>query len=145
MKFNFLFLCTLAAVATSTEANASQLVRTCQLDNVAAFENRVHVHCRVAQTGAPGSPVSQALGSFLGGSTGAAGPISDAATAARLAAIGYFAVESGSPLATRVLQLGATAVSNGRTVDIFFDDGAGANPPGCLQNDCRRLIGLSLR
>ena len=45
-------------------------------------------------------------------------------------------------MASTVVQVGLFALTSKHTVDIFFDDNAGANPAGCNQNDCRRLIGV---
>ena len=54
----------------------------------------------------------------------------------------YVAVESNSPMAATVVQIGLAALASKHSVDIFFDDNAGANPAGCNGNDCRRLIGV---
>jgi hypothetical protein len=54
----------------------------------------------------------------------------------------YVAVESNSPMAATVVQVGLFALTSKRFVNVFYDTNIGANPVGCNQNDCRRLIGL---
>ena len=57
----------------------------------------------------------------------------------------YLAVESNSPMAATAIQVGLFALTNKRFVNLFWDQNAGANPAGCNQNDCRRLIGMTAR
>ena len=54
----------------------------------------------------------------------------------------YVAVESNSPMAATVVQVGLFAMTSKRFVNVFYDDNVGANPAGCNQNDCRRIIGV---
>jgi hypothetical protein len=54
----------------------------------------------------------------------------------------YVAVESNSPMAATTVQVGLYAMTGKHFVNIFYDENVGANPAGCNQDDCRRLIGL---
>ena len=40
--------------------------------------------------------------------------------------------------------VGLSALLNKRSVNVYFHDNAGVNPPGCNANDCRRLIGVAI-
>ena len=107
-------------VMSSPSARASQVSAPCAIAEVATFADRVHVRCLIWRdgTGTPGS-------------------------APGLPA--YLAVEANSPMAAHVVQLALSALVHSRKLDVFYDNDAGANPHGCQQHDCRRLLGLAIR
>jgi hypothetical protein len=101
--------------------------KACQLDSVAAFQNRVHVQC-INTTGGDGLHSAPDLSA-----NGRAG-----------AGLWYFAVDvqADPGLANRVVELGASAIEQNAHVTVFFRTNPAENPPGCLPADCRRLTGL---
>jgi len=116
-------LITAAAVThTVPVAHAGQNYAECSIVDVATFNNRVHLHCAAPLQASDLQP---------GGSKNkkAGGPE-------------YYAVEVASPMASQVIQIGLAAVNGHRTLGVFYDDNAGANPAGCNTNDCRRIIGV---
>jgi hypothetical protein len=120
--------CAGAALTWSEPAPAAQVVAGCTVVDVATFNNRVHIHC-----------TPQVAACDLVAKAGACeqqGPASTAPT--------YVAVEATSPMASSVVQVGLSALVNKRSVNVYFDDNAGVNPPGCNANDCRRLIGVAI-
>jgi hypothetical protein len=115
-------LCFGVALLTSEPAHAGQVSAYCTVVEVATFNNRVHIHCT--------QPVTACQLKAGGcGQQEASAPT-------------YVAVESNSAMASTTVQIGLSALINKRLVVVFFDDNAGANPVGCNQNDCRRLIGV---
>ena len=112
-------LCVMAGMA-SVPVRASQVSAPCTIAEVATFVDRVHVRCLIWRSGTGGSGSAPGLPAYL-------------------------AIEADSPMAAHVIQLGLSALINSRKVDVFYDNDAGANPPGCLQHDCRRLLGLVIR
>lgn len=118
-------LALLISAATLTHtipvAHAGQAYAECSVVDVATFNNRVHLHCTAplqASDLVPGASKNKARGPE------------------------YYAVEVVSPMAAQVIQIGLAAVASNRTLGVFFDDNAGANPAGCNTNDCRRIIGV---
>jgi hypothetical protein len=103
-------------------AHAGQTYAECSVVDVATFNNRVHLHC---------TPPIQASDLLPGASKNKSsnGPE-------------YYAVEVASPMASQVIQIGLAAFASHRTLGVFYDDNAGANPAGCNTNDCRRIIGV---
>ena len=47
-------------------------------------------------------------------------------------------------MASSVVQVGLAAFTSKRILTVFFDDDTGANPAGCNENDCRRIIGVMI-
>jgi len=105
---------------SSAPARANQVSAPCTIAGVATFTDRIHLQCLIWRSGTGGSGSAPGLPAFL-------------------------AVEVGSPIAAHVVQLGLSALINARKVEVFYDDDAGANPPGCQKQDCRRLLGLAIR
>jgi hypothetical protein len=114
-------LCSVTALVWSGPAQAGQVMAGCSVVDVATFNNRVHIHCT-----APFDPCSLK-----------SGPCTPAATPPT-----YVAVESNAAMASTVIQLGLFALTSKHMLNIWYDDNAGANPAGCNQNDCRRIIGV---
>ena len=119
------FACALSAMTMSSPAHAGQAVAECYVVDVATFDNRVHIHCQ--------TPVT-ACSLSAGGTACAAQGIPPT----------YVAVESTSPMASSVVQVGLAAFTSKRILTVFFDDDTGANPAGCNENDCRRIIGVMI-
>ena len=115
-------LCVGVTLLANEPAHAGQASASCSVVDVATFDNRVHIHCAKPLSGCE-------LQS--GGCTqqGASPPA-------------YVAVESNSAMAPTVIQVGLFALTSKRLVDIFYNDNTSANPAGCNQNDCHRLIGV---
>ncbi len=109
---------------------APELGRDCVIVDVAAFQNRVHVHCV-----APGGGVTWGLHSR----DYQPPPQPDVG-------IVYFAVGAASDpaLADRVLHLATAAAHLNKPVHIFYRTDPTENPPGCLPADCRKLTGFVL-
>ena len=117
--------CTLTILAWSQPANAGQTATTCYPVDVATFSDRVHVHCAPPVTACsltPGACSQQTQN----------GPL-------------YFALETNSPMAASVVQSGLVALVNKRALEISYDDNPDDNPAGCLQQDCRRIVGVVIR
>ena len=93
----------------SIDANYS-----CYLDNVAAFDDRIHVRCDDDY--------------FETGIRYFAFPIGGAN--------GY--------TASRMLAVGQTAFALGKPVWIFFDSNSDSNPSSCYTTNCRLLTGISM-
>lgn len=109
---------------------ATELGRTCFIADVAAFINRIHVHC---------APAGTTFGNGLYVHDYAPPPEPDAG-------IVYFAVGAASDpaLADRVIAVATSATQQNRQVQILYRTNPAENPPGCQANDCRRLVGLTL-
>jgi len=109
---------------------AEELSRACTLMDVAAFTNRVHVHC---------APAGAASGGGLYTRDYSPPPQPDAG-------IVYFAVGAAADpaLADRVIALATSASQQNKQVQIFYRTSPAENPPGCLASDCRRLSGIVL-
>lgn len=120
--------CAGAALTWSEPVRAAQMVAGCTVVDVATFNNRVHIHC-----------TPQVTACDLVASAGGCGQQGPGATAPT-----YVAVEATSPMASSVVQVGLSALLNKRSVNVYFDDNAAANPAGCNANDCRRLIGVAI-
>ena len=110
-----------ALIHTVPAAHAGQTYAACNVIDVATFSNRVHLHCKGDV---------QACDLLPGGCKGQGNGIA------------YYAVEVASPMASQVIQIGLAAFASHRTLGVFYDDNAGANPAGCNTSDCRRLIGV---
>jgi len=116
-------LITAAALAHNVPvAHAGQTYAECSVVDVATFNNRVHLHCTAPLQASDLQP-GKSKGTKAGGPE-------------------YYAVEVASPMASQVIQIGLAAVTANRTLGVFYDDNAGANPAGCNTNDCRRIIGV---
>ena len=115
-------LCAGVTLLGAKPAHAGQAFASCSVVDVATFSNRVHIHCT--------KPVSGCDFQSGGCAQQQAAPPT------------YVAVESTSPMAPTVVQVGLFALTSKHLVDVLFDDNAGANPPGCNANDCRRLVGV---
>jgi hypothetical protein len=116
-------LCASVTLLASEPAHAGQVSAYCTVTEVATFNNRVHIHCTKPITACD-----------LKAGAGGCGP--------EVSPPAYVAVESNSAMASTTIQIGLSALTTKRLVVVFFDDNAGANPVGCNQNDCRRLIGV---
>jgi hypothetical protein len=110
---------------------AGELSRTCWMADVAAFRNRVHVHCSTQAGGIPGG--------------GLYSPDYTPPPEADVAIV-YFALGATSDpaLADRVIALATSASQQNKQVRIFYRTNPAENPPGCLPSDCRGLTGLVL-
>lgn len=92
----------------------------CTVSSVAAFRDRVVIHCAAPPAGK--------------GLEGAAdAPPRD------------FAIESMGPLTDPVLRLAVSARSGGRPLAILYVKDPAANPPGCPAERCRRIAGIELK
>ena len=107
-----------------------ELRRDCVIVDIAAFTNRVHVHCVV-----PSGGVNNGLHSR----DYTPPPQPDVR-------IVYFAVGTASDpaLADRVIALARSAAQLNKPVQIFYRTDPAENPPGCLPGDCRKLTGFVL-
>ncbi len=117
--------CALIMLAWSQPAHAGEAVASCYAIDVATFGDRVHIHCGIPNTGcgtATGYCVAKAPGEPP-----------------------YFAVETSSPMAASVVQSGISSLNNKRALEIHYDDNPDENPAGCLQQDCRRIVGVVVR
>ena len=119
--------CALILFAWSRPAHANQAVASCYAIDVATFGDRVHIHCGMPNTGC-----SNASGS---GYCTAKPPNEPA----------YFAVETTSPMAASVVQSGISSLNSKHALEISYSDNADENPAGCLQQDCRRILGVVVR
>lgn len=117
--------CALVMLAWSQPAHAGQAGTSCHVIDVATFSDRVHVHCAAPVTACSLTP----------------GGCSQSAQSEPP----YFAVETDSPMAASVVQSGLAALIHNRSLDISYDDNPGANPAGCLQHDCRRILAVVVR
>jgi len=106
-----------------------ELRRDCVIVDIAAFANRVHVHCVV--------PTGVHSGLYTRDYTPPPQPD---------VGIVYFAVGTASDpgLADRVIALARSAAQLNKPVQIFYRTDPAENPPGCLASDCRKLTGLVL-
>jgi hypothetical protein len=86
------------------------------VDNVASFDNRIHLRCETTNN------VGGDLVRFY------AYPTSGAS--------GY--------TANRMLAVGQIAYALNRRVWIFYQANSSYNPPSCVSNDCRLLVGISM-
>lgn len=91
----------------------------CTVSSVAAFRDRVVVHCA--------TPVATTA---QGGTDGAPRD---------------FAIETVGPLTDPVLRLAVTAKGGGRPLAILYVKDPGANPSGCPADRCRRIAGVELK
>lgn len=106
-----------------------ELGRDCVVVDVAAFSNRIHVHCVV--------PTQTHTGLYSRGYTPPPQPD---------VGIVYFAVgaQSDPALADRALELATAAAQMNKPVHVFCRTNPAENPPGCLASDCRKLTGFVL-
>lgn len=104
-----------------------ELRRACQIEDVAAFTNRVHVRC----------PYGPIVHSGLYTRDYEPPPRPDPG-------IRFFAVGAtvDPALADRVIALASLAIEQNKHVVIFYRTDPAENPPGCLASDCRRLVGI---
>lgn len=146
-------LCAGTASAQMQAPPPSRIVSvTCRVGNIGVFQNRVHVRCAAADNQAVQRSIQEMLNSIdrMGvGSAGGGGAPLDPATQAMYQAMAanlprFFAVgtQAEPAMADRLVQVASAAAAQNRQVEIFFDAANSANPPGCAQNDCRRLIGI---
>ena len=119
--------CALIMLAWSQPARAGEAVASCYVVDVATFGDRVHIHCGMPNTGC-----SNSSGSGL-------------CTAKPRNEPFYFAVETTSPMAASVVQSGIASLNSKRPLEISYSDNADDNPAGCLQLDCRRIVGVVVR
>jgi hypothetical protein len=119
--------CALIMVAWCQPARANEVVASCYAVDVGVFGDRVHIHCGMPNTG---------CSSPSGTGYCAAKPPNEPP---------YFAVETSSPMAASVVQSGIVSLTNKRALEIHYDDSPDENPAGCLQQDCRRIIGVIIR
>jgi hypothetical protein len=119
--------CALIMLAWSQPTRASEVVATCYAVDVATFSDRVHIHCGMPNTGCS-SPTGTGY-----------------CTAKPPSEPPYFAVETSSAMAAGVVQSGIWSLNSKRALEIHYDDNADENPAGCLQQDCRRIIGVIAR
>jgi len=117
--------CAPIMLAWSHPAHAGEAVASCYAIDVATYGDRVHIHCGMPNTG---------CGTATGYCT--AKPPNEPA---------YFAVETSSPMAASVVQSGIAALANKHALEISYDDNPGENPGGCLQQDCRRILSVTVR
>jgi hypothetical protein len=92
---------------------------------VATYSDRVHIHCAPPVTACsltPGACAQEAQNEPP-----------------------YFAVETTSPMAAAVVQSGISSLNSKRALEISYDDNPDDNPAGCLQQDCRRIVGVVIR
>ncbi len=120
LGFSVLF-CALIMLAWSQPAHAGQVDVKCSVVDVATFSDRVHIHCTLGLNACsltPGGCPEQPV---------------------------YFAVETSSPMAASVVQSGIAGLINKQYLQITYDDNSDDNPAGCLQQDCRRIVGVVIR
>ena len=117
-----------ALAASALAQTPPETSTACKLDQVAAYDTRVHVRCKEYDIYRDGSGAEHRQQSWRN----AFDPN-----------VIYFAVDAHSPLADRVVALASAAGAND-DVTIFFRTNAAENPPGCLPADCRKLTGLVL-
>ena len=89
----------------------------CTINNVAAFDNRIHVRCDEYALILPDYKIY------------------------------YFAYATGGSsgyTANRMLAVGQTAGVLGKTVYIYYDSDEESNPDGCYTTDCRLMTGISM-
>jgi hypothetical protein len=108
------------------QASTGQSEIGCQVLEVSAFANRVHLVC-----GDLPSPDSNQE------SVAIAHPVSIYQGTTR-----YLAVETGSVLAPILIAMGHAAMAANQPLYVIHAVGAGSNPPGCLPADCRRALGF---
>lgn len=96
-------------------AAAAEQTRACKVVNVAVLANRIHIRCNPVAGGGLVAP-----------------PI-------------FFAVELNNPMADKAVALAAQALIANRELSITYEGTPGANPPGCLVQDCRRLTSVWLQ
>jgi len=87
---------------------------SCYVDNVAAYENRIHVRCKTAYS-----------------DTG-------------IRYFAYPTGSSNGYTANRMLAIGQTAGMLQKPVWVYFDLNSNSNPPSCNIGDCRLLTGISM-
>ncbi len=100
---------------------------TCFVESVAAFPDRVHILCS--------SPQAMSLGGVMSS-------LNSGSNSFR-----YFAVEndvSQNAMALTVLSVANAAIQSNRALTIVYRTNPSENPAGCLVNDCRRIVGVSL-
>jgi hypothetical protein len=107
---------------------AAELSRACTIQDVAAFTNRVHVHCAYDDGRSGGGLYTRDY---------QPPPVPDRNVV-------YFAVGATSDpaLADRVIALATSASQQNKPLTIFYRTNPAENPPGCQPNDCRRLTGI---
>ncbi len=116
-----LLLCgSLGGAAVAADAPDGGAWTDCSVASVAAFRDRVVIHC-TAQSGGAGP-----AGSSDGGPRD-------------------FAIEAMGPLTDPVLRLAVSAKATGRPLAILYVKDAVANPPGCSADRCRRIAGIELK
>jgi hypothetical protein len=86
----------------------------CTVNNVAAFDNRVHVRC----TSSPGG----------GG----------------IYCFGYPSDPAHFSTANQILAVANTAFALGRPAWVYYHSSSSMNPTGCNTGDCRGLFGVSM-
>jgi hypothetical protein len=86
------------------------------IDQVAAFNNRIHVHCTTAVT------VGSDSVSYFAYPTDAA----------------------HANTANQMLAVGNSAFALGTQMDLFYNADSALNPTGCNTGDCRGLVGVDM-
>jgi hypothetical protein len=86
------------------------------VDNVAAFDSRIHVRCSTVNV--VGTDNVRYYAYATNGSNG------------------Y--------IANRMLAVSQTAFALGKGAVIFYDPDSAHNPPGCYTSDCRLILGISM-
>lgn len=110
----------LTGTAVADEAPEGGAWVDCTVSSVAAFRDRVIIHCAAP----PPAKGLEGAGE---------GPPRD------------FGIESMGPLTDPVLRLAMGAKSAGRPLAILYVKDPVANPPGCPADRCRRIAGIELR
>ena len=103
-------------VSPSAPAGPEASFCCADVNNVAAFDNRVHVRCSTVNV--VGTDNVRYYAYATNGSNGYT--------------------------ANRLLAVAQTAFALGKAVAIFYDADSAHNPPGCYTTDCRLLLGISM-
>jgi hypothetical protein len=105
-----------SVVAFVAPAVAGPLKGLCRVDEVAAFTDRIHIHCSAVTYSNNGTSMAN---------------------------LRYLAVESNSPLAAEAVTLATRAMGQPKQqLVVIFDNDTNKNPGGCLIEDCWRLLGV---
>lgn len=104
------------AVNPSVPADINASFGCTHVDNVAAFDNRIHVRCSTVNV--VGTDNVRYYAYATNGSNGYT--------------------------ANRMLAVAQTTFALGKGVVLFYDPDSAHNPPGCYTSDCRLLLGISM-
>jgi hypothetical protein len=103
----------------NTQVQTEDVLNNCFVQSIAAFPNRVHIHCMAFPT---------------------TGPLSSGA-------VRYFATENSvatNAMALTILSVANAAIQRNRTLTITYRNSPNQNPAGCNPSDCRRILGVVL-